>query len=71
VTEWKIVISDEVSTVDEARLRDALLEFNFETTGYRDGRSLSCFLYEDRLIAGIDGFTWGGSATRSRHQDLW
>src|SRR5262249_29367581 len=42
----------------------ALLEYNFATTGYRDGRDLSCFLRDDggRLVAGIEGFTWGGYA---------
>jgi GNAT superfamily N-acetyltransferase len=65
-----IEISDVTSPADEAALRDALLEFNYQATGYRDGRSLSCFLREDdgTLIAGIDGFTWGGYA----HVDyLW
>src|ERR1700722_1633439 len=68
MTEWKIEISGEASREDEIALRDALLEFNFEATGYRDGRSLSCFLYEDQLVAGIDGFTWGGYA---RIEFLW
>ena len=58
-----IEISDRSSDADIAELRAALNEYNFATTGYRDGRSLSCFLREDgELIAGIDGFTWGGYA---------
>jgi GNAT superfamily N-acetyltransferase len=65
-----IEISDATSPVDEAALRDALFEFNYQATGYRDGRSLSCFLRRDNttLIAGIDGFTWGGYA---RIDYLW
>ena len=59
-----VTISATASAADQAALRDALLEYNFATTGYRDGRSLSCFLRDDagRLYAGIDGFTWGGYA---------
>ena len=65
-----IEISDVADPADEADLRDALLEYNFRVTGYRDGRSLSCFLRDGqgRLIAGIDGFTWGGYA---RVDYLW
>ena len=69
MSEFDIVISDTASDADTAALRDALHEFNFATTGYRDGRSLSCFLYDgDELVAGIDGFTWGGYA---RVDYLW
>ena len=66
----RIDISDARSPDDEAALRDALLEFNYQATGYRDGRSLSCFLHQadGTLIAGIDGFTWGGYA---RIDYLW
>jgi GNAT superfamily N-acetyltransferase len=66
----RIDISDVRSPEDEAALRDALLEFNYLATGYRDGRSLSCFLRHDdgSLMAGIDGFTWGGYA---RIDYLW
>ena len=64
-----IVIRDVAADADSAALRNALLEYNFETTGYRDGRSLSCFLHDNgELIAGIDGFTWGGYA---RIDYLW
>jgi GNAT superfamily N-acetyltransferase len=69
VSEWDIVISDVASDADAAELRDALHEYNFDATGYRDGKALSCFLHADgRLIAGIDGFTWGGYA---RVEYLW
>ena len=59
-----ITIADVASEHDSHELRDALHEFNFAVTGYRDGKSLSCFLRDEHgaLIAGIDGFTWGGYA---------
>jgi ribosomal protein S18 acetylase RimI-like enzyme len=66
----QVEISDIQSTADEVELRNALYEFNCQTTGYRDGRLLSCFLKGDdgRLVAGISGYTWGGYA----HVDyLW
>ena len=63
VSGWDIAISDHSSDADVAELRTALHEFNMASTGYDDGRSLSCFLRDDgRLIAGLDGFTWGGYA---------
>jgi GNAT superfamily N-acetyltransferase len=69
VNELDVVIRDTASDADIGALRSAILEFNFESTGYRDGRALSCFLYDDgELIAGIDGFTWGGYA---RIEYLW
>ncbi len=68
--EFDVEIVDHASTADSAALGDALNEFNFDATGYRDGRALSCFLRDDsgRLVAGIDGFTWGGYA---RVETLW
>jgi GNAT superfamily N-acetyltransferase len=70
VHEFEIKIVDDASTEDSTALTDALHAFNFDATGYRDGRSLSCFLRGDdgRLLAGIDGFTWGGYA---RIDTLW
>ena len=64
-----IEISEHASDADIAELRDALVQHNVAATGYRDGQHLSCFLREDgRLVAGIDGHTWGGYA----HVDvLW
>jgi GNAT superfamily N-acetyltransferase len=66
----EIEIASEASDADSAELRDKLHEFNFAATGYRDGRSLSCFLRDANgaLFAGIDGFTWGGYA---RIEYLW
>src|SRR5262245_22685427 len=66
----EIQIAAEFSDAESAELRDKLNEYNFTTTGYRDGRSLSCFLRDANgtLYAGIDGFTWGGYA---RVETLW
>ncbi len=69
VSDWRIVISDTASATDQTALRDALDEFNYKATGYRDGRALSCFLRKDGVLAaGIDGFSWGGYA---RVEYLW
>jgi GNAT superfamily N-acetyltransferase len=69
VREWDVVIADTASDVDRAALRDAIHAFNIAATGFRDGRVLSCFLRDgSALIAGIDGFTWGGYA---RIDYLW
>ena len=61
---WDIEISDLSAESDIPELRAALHEYNFATTGYRDGHELSCFLHDDNgaLVAGIAGFTWGGYA---------
>jgi ribosomal protein S18 acetylase RimI-like enzyme len=60
----EIRVTDVASDADMSELRDRVHEYNFATTGYRDGRSLSCFLRDESgaLFAGIDGFTWGGYA---------
>jgi GNAT superfamily N-acetyltransferase len=69
VSELRVVICDTSSEADSAVLRDAIHEFNVAATGYRDGRALSCFLYDaGALVAGIDGFSWGGYA---RVEYLW
>jgi ribosomal protein S18 acetylase RimI-like enzyme len=59
---FPIVISDAVRPADRQELEDRLNAFNMERTGYRDGRDLSCFVRDGdgRLVAGIDGYTWGG-----------
>lgn len=59
-----IVITDLRPDAEAAELRDALIEYNCATTGYRDGRDLTCLLRDagGALVAGIDGFTWGGYA---------
>jgi GNAT superfamily N-acetyltransferase len=62
--DFGITIVGEAAGSDVAALRDALHAYNEEATGYRDGRALSCFLRDGagELVAGIDGFTWGGYA---------
>jgi GNAT superfamily N-acetyltransferase len=67
---FDVVIRDSATDAEVAELRDAIHEFNYDATGYRDGLSLSCFLRDDdrALVAGIDGFTWGGYA---RVEYLW
>jgi GNAT superfamily N-acetyltransferase len=63
VRAWEIEVSDQSTAADTAELRNALHEYNFAATGYRDGRDLSCVLRDKgRLVAGIAGFTWGGYA---------
>jgi GNAT superfamily N-acetyltransferase len=70
VSDWPIVIRDPATEAEIAELRDAVDQFKFAATGYRDRRSLSCFLRDDdgALVAGIDGSTWGGDA---RVDYLW
>jgi GNAT superfamily N-acetyltransferase len=67
---FSIRISDAARADDRRELEERLYAFNVERTGYRDGRDLSCFLRdaEGVLVAGIDGFTWGGYA---RVESLW
>jgi GNAT superfamily N-acetyltransferase len=68
--EFKVSISDVADERDSAELRDAVHAYNEVTTGFRDGLALSCFVRDDdgQLVAGIDGFTWGGYA---RVEYLW
>lgn len=63
-------ISDPADPQDQADLQEALFAFNRQATGYTDGRSLACFVRDEdgRLVAGLDGFTWGGYA---RVEYLW
>jgi ribosomal protein S18 acetylase RimI-like enzyme len=64
VPDFEIRIVDVARPEDVAALEHEVNEYNFAVTGYRDGRSLSCFLRDGdgNLVAGIDGFTWGGYA---------
>jgi GNAT superfamily N-acetyltransferase len=61
---FPICISEVVAADDRRELEDRLHDFNVESTGYRDARDLACFLRdaEGALVAGVDGFTWGGYA---------
>ena len=59
-----IVFEEHPSRADLDRLKDAIDEFNYDTTGFRDGRYLAAFVRDDdgAMIAGLSGFTWGGYA---------
>jgi GNAT superfamily N-acetyltransferase len=65
-----IRFTDNSDPADAQELRDSLHSFNFATTGLNNGRGLSCFIRDadGRLVAGMDGFTWGGYA---RLEYLW
>ena len=59
-----VQMTDEVDEAGVEELRNALIAFNLAATGYSDGVSLGCLLRDQagQLIAGLDGFTWGGYA---------
>lgn len=61
---FDVRMTDEVDQAGVAELREAVYEFNVGATGYADGASLGCLLRDEsgQLIAGLDGFTWGGYA---------
>jgi GNAT superfamily N-acetyltransferase len=61
---FDVRMSDRVDEADAQELRNAVIAFNVAATGYSDGASLSCILRDDQgqLVAGLDGFTWGGYA---------
>jgi GNAT superfamily N-acetyltransferase len=60
----RIVFEEEPSRDDLDALKNAIDAFNYDTTGFRDGRHLAAFVRDDdgRMIAGLSGFTWGGYA---------
>jgi GNAT superfamily N-acetyltransferase len=64
VEELVIEITDSAAELDRRELRDRMYEYNARRTGYRNGQILCCFLRDEsgRLVAGLDGFTWGGYA---------
>jgi len=61
---FDVQMTDEVDEAGVEELRKAVSAFNVAATGYSDGASLVCFLRDQagQLIAGLDGFTWGGYA---------
>lgn len=61
---YDIQMTDEVDEAGVAELRDAVIAFNLAATGYAHGVPLGCLVRDSSgdLIAGIDGFTWGGYA---------
>jgi GNAT superfamily N-acetyltransferase len=58
----RIAVEDRVAPEDVAFIEERINEFNFDATGYRDGRELACILREDggEIVAGLTGYTWGG-----------
>ena len=65
-----IVFEEHPSRADLDRLVDEINAFNYDTTGFRDGRHLAAFVRDESstLIAGFSGFTWGGYA---KIEHLW
>jgi ribosomal protein S18 acetylase RimI-like enzyme len=63
-------IGDDECPDDADELRAALFAFNNAATSFTDGRPMSCYLRDEAgaLIAGLDGFSWGGYA---RVEFLW
>jgi ribosomal protein S18 acetylase RimI-like enzyme len=59
-----IVFEEHPSRADLDRLKEAIESFNYEATGFHDGRHLAAFVRDDAgaMIAGLSGFTWGGYA---------
>jgi GNAT superfamily N-acetyltransferase len=58
-----VEIDDQPSKADIDELEELLNEFNFATTGIRDGRELAIFERDSdgRMVAGLYGWTWGGT----------
>ena len=61
---FDVQMTDEADEAGVEELRNAVIGFNVEATGYSDGASLGCLLRDQagQLVAGLDGFTWGGYA---------
>jgi ribosomal protein S18 acetylase RimI-like enzyme len=59
MTNPDLVVADE----DLEFLEEQINEYNYATTGFRDGRRLVVLLRdaEDRILAGLSGHTWGGA----------
>ena len=61
---WVIEPIDDQARADAlaGALEERVVAFNTKTTGYRDGRTLSYAVHDEsgQLVAGLDGFTWGG-----------
>jgi hypothetical protein len=62
----EVRITARVDDAAAAEPRDRIIAFDLATTGLPDGRSLGCFLRDADagLIAGLDGFSWGGHTAR-------
>jgi hypothetical protein len=64
-----VQMTDEVDEAGAEELRNAVIAFNIAVTGYSEGSALVCLLRDGagKLIAGLDGFTWGGYAPETHH----
>ncbi len=59
--DFEIHINDEPGAEEREFLEDKINEYNFQTTGYYDGRLISIKVEKDgETIAGLFGWTWGG-----------
>jgi ribosomal protein S18 acetylase RimI-like enzyme len=60
----EVRMTDEVDETAITELRERVIANNLTATGLPTGRSLGCFLRDTggQLIAGLDGFSWGGYA---------
>jgi ribosomal protein S18 acetylase RimI-like enzyme len=58
--EPELAVESAPDAQDVAFLESRINEFNFETTGIRDGLGLAIFVREsDAIVAGVSGWTWG------------
>jgi GNAT superfamily N-acetyltransferase len=64
VTRLRIEVTDVDDGTVETEVRRRLYDFNVEATGIDDGAMLVGSVHdeEDRLVAGLYGWTWGGCA---------
>ena len=68
--DWSARVADRIDWHDDLHwgdvelLGDRLYDFNMAATGYRDGRGFTGLVHNahGRVIAGVSGFTWGGTA---------
>jgi len=65
-----IVFVEHPSRAELDALENAIVAFNYDTTGFRDGRYLTAFVRDETgaMLAGFSGFTWGGYA---KIENLW
>ena len=61
--EFEFEIEEEPDPRNVSELEDLLNEFNFATTGIRDGKEFAIFERDShgRMVAGLYGWTWGGT----------
>ena len=64
VADEVLQVTEDPAAVDLAFLEEQINEYNFATTGYRDGRYLAIFVRDSggAIRAGLSGHTWGGCA---------